>query len=161
VILDEAHQLPDTATLFFGEQVTAGQLAELARDAEVAARAGAREVTGLPDAAAHIGPAIRKLRLVLGDVPGKLAQRVAADRDGFTTELDALAAALDRLTAELALTAERSEDLDNCARRATEAAATLDRWIHGLREDVDVADTDTPAWIRWVDVTAHGCQRHA
>jgi len=161
VILDEAHQLPDTATLFFGEQVTAGQLAELARDAEVAARAGAREVTGLPDAAAHIGPAIRKLRLVLGDVPGKLAQRVAADRDGFTTELDALAAALDRLTAELALTAERSEDLDNCARRATEAAATLDRWIHGLREDVDVADTDTPAWIRWVDVTAQGWQLHA
>jgi len=42
VILDEAHQLPDTATLFFGEQVTAGQLAELARDAEVAAHAGAR-----------------------------------------------------------------------------------------------------------------------
>ena len=40
VILDEAHQLPDTATLFFGEQVTAGQLAELARDAEVAARTG-------------------------------------------------------------------------------------------------------------------------
>ena len=33
VILDEAHQLPDTATLFFGEQTTAGQLAELARDA--------------------------------------------------------------------------------------------------------------------------------
>src|SRR5207244_2646189 len=31
VILDEAHQLPDTATLFFGEQTTAGQLAELAR----------------------------------------------------------------------------------------------------------------------------------
>ena len=44
VILDEAHQLPDTATLFFGEQLTRGQLAELARDAEVAARTGAREV---------------------------------------------------------------------------------------------------------------------
>src|SRR5207248_507401 len=34
VILDEAHQLPDTATLFFGEEVTAGQLGELARQAE-------------------------------------------------------------------------------------------------------------------------------
>ena len=46
LILDEAHQLPDTATLFFGEQLSAGQLAELARDAEVAARTGAREVDG-------------------------------------------------------------------------------------------------------------------
>jgi ATP-dependent DNA helicase DinG len=161
VILDEAHQLPDTATLFFGEQVSAGQLAELARDAEVAARAGAREVTGLPDAAADIGPAIRRLRLTLGDAPGKLAQRVAAERGGFTAELDALAAALDRLTAELALTAERSEELDNCARRATEAAATLGRWIHGLNEDADAADDGVPAWIRWVDVTAQGWQLHA
>ena len=161
VILDEAHQLPDTATLFFGAQVSAGQLAELARDVEVAARAGAREVTGLPDAAADIGPAIRRLRLTLGDLPGKLAQRMATERSGFAVELDALAAALDRLTAELALTAERSEELDNCARRATEAAATLGRWIHGTSEDADAADNDAAAWIRWVDVTAQGWQLHA
>ena len=74
VILDEAHQLPDTATLFFGEQVAAGALAELARDAEVAARTGAREVPDLPAAAADLGPAIRKLRLALGEGAGKLAQ---------------------------------------------------------------------------------------
>jgi len=161
VILDEAHQLPDTATLFFGEQVSAGQLAELARDAEVAAHAGAREMPALPDAAAGIGPAIRKLRLTLGDTPGKLAQRAAASREGFTTELDALAAALDRLDAELALTAERSEDLDNCARRATEAAAALARWRDGLAAVTTDADPEEPAWIRWIDVTAQGWQLHA
>ncbi|MCL4762153.1 MAG: ATP-dependent DNA helicase, partial [Burkholderiales bacterium] len=63
VILDEAHQLPDTATLFFGEQVAAGQLADLARDAEVAARSALRDVPDLPDAAAGLQPAIRRLRL--------------------------------------------------------------------------------------------------
>ena len=161
VILDEAHQLPDTATLFFGEQVTAGQLAELARDAEVAARTGAREVPDLPDAAADIAPAIRRLRLVLGDTPGKLAQRAAAERDGFTPELEALAVALDRLAAELALTAERSEELAACARRATEAEVTLARWRDGLRDDPPDTGADAPAWIRWVDVTAQGWQLHA
>jgi ATP-dependent DNA helicase DinG len=161
VILDEAHQLPDTATLFFGEQVTAGQLAELARDAEVAGRASARDVTGLPDAAADIGPAIRRLRLALGDTPGKLAQRAAAEREGFTTELAALAAGLDRLTAELALTAERSEDLGNCARRAIEAGAALTRWCHGLQGNSADDSVDAPAWIRWVDVTTQGWQLHA
>ncbi len=83
VVLDEAHQLPDTATLFFGEQLTAGQLAELARDAEVAARTGAREVAELPDAASGVGPAIRKLRLALGETPGKLAQRDAGAQGGL------------------------------------------------------------------------------
>src|SRR5260221_1056979 len=50
VILDEAHQLPDTATLFFGEQVGAGQLSELARDAEIVSRTSPREVPDLPAA---------------------------------------------------------------------------------------------------------------
>ena len=32
VVLDEAHQLPDTATAFFGETVSTGQIIELCRD---------------------------------------------------------------------------------------------------------------------------------
>jgi ATP-dependent DNA helicase DinG len=160
IILDEAHQLPDTATLFFGAQVGAGQLADLARDAEVAARTTAREVTGLPEAAADIGPAIRKLRLALGDEPGKLAQAVANARPGFTTALDGLAAALDRLATELGQHAERGEELDACARRATDALSLLARW-----RGVDAANaTDrngNEQWIRWVDVTPSGWQLHA
>ncbi len=55
VILDEAHQLPDTATLFFGQQVTAGQLGGT----------GARR----RDRGAHDGP--RRARPArCGDRPG-------------------------------------------------------------------------------------------
>jgi ATP-dependent DNA helicase DinG len=161
VVLDEAHQLPDTATLFFGEQLTAGQLAELARDAEVAARTGAREVAELPDAASGLGPAVRKLRLALGEVPGKLAQRVAADREGFGEALDELTAALDRLATELGLFAERSEEIAHCAQRATEAAAQLARWRQGIAGDVPGDGAAGAAWIRWVDVTPGGWQLHA
>ena len=156
VILDEAHQLPDTATLFFGEQLTAGQLADLARDAEVAARTGAREVAELPDAAAALVPALRTLRLALGDAPAKLGRDGAVARDGVADALGGLAAALDRLATELALFAERSEDLGNCARRATEAATRLARW----RSDGDESEGGG-AWIRWVDVTPQGWQLHA
>jgi ATP-dependent DNA helicase DinG len=160
VVLDEAHQLPDTATLFFGEQLTAGQLAELARDAEVAARTGAREVAELPDAASGVGPAIRKLRLVLGETPGKLAQRVAVAREGFVEAIDELAAALACLATELALFAERSEDIGSCAQRAADAVAKLERWRGGLA-DAPQGDARQAAWIRWVDVTQTGWQLHA
>jgi len=127
LILDEAHQLPDTATLFFGEELTSGQLAELARDAEVAARAGAREVAELPEASAGIAPATRRLRLALGDIPTKITQRVAAGKEGFGAALDELTAALDRLATELGLFAERNEDIANCAERARAATAQLAR----------------------------------
>ena len=49
VICDEAHQLPDTATMFFGEQVTAGQLLELARDANAEAGKHAVDAQALPN----------------------------------------------------------------------------------------------------------------
>ena len=160
VVLDEAHQLPDTATLFFGEQLTAGQLAELARDSEVAARTGAREVAELPDAASGVGPAIRKLRLALGEAPGKLAQRVAAASEGFVDAIDGLAAALDRLATELALFAERSEDIGSCAERAADASARLARWRGGPADAIQ-SDAREAAWIRWVDVTQTGWQLHA
>jgi ATP-dependent DNA helicase DinG len=132
VILDEAHQLPDTATLFFGEQISGGQLADLARDAEVAARSAARDVPELPDAAADITPALRKLRLAAGDAIGKFAQDVAAARPGFLDALSALAAAVDRLASEMQRYAERSDEIAQVARRAEEIAGRLARWQAGL-----------------------------
>ena len=161
IVLDEAHQLPDTATLFFGEQLTAGQLNELARDAEVAARAGARDVVDLPDAASGVGPAIRKLRLALGEAPGKLAQRDATAKPGFVDALDELTAALDRLATEIGLFAERSEDIAHCATRAAGAVAQLARWRAGLVDRAPAEGVDEPAWIRWVDVTQSGWQLQA
>ena len=156
VILDEAHQLPDTATLFFGEQVTSGQLADLARDAEVAARTAARDVPELPDAAVDLVPAVRKLRLAAGDATGKFAQDVIAQRPGFIDALAALGAALDRLATEMQLFAERSEDLAQIARRADDMAARLSRWQSGIR-----GTDDDSVWIRWIDVSTQGFQLHA
>ncbi|MEO8305293.1 MAG: ATP-dependent DNA helicase, partial [Betaproteobacteria bacterium] len=161
IVLDEAHQLPDTATLFFGEQLTAGQLAELARDAEVAARTGAREVADLPDAASGVGPAIRKLRMALGETPGKISQRDAVAKEGFADALDELTAALDRLSTELALFAERSEDIANSAARAADAVARLARWRAGLEVPAPDETESGTAWIRWVDVTQSGWQLQA
>jgi ATP-dependent DNA helicase DinG len=151
--VSDGHQLPDTATLFFGERLTAGQLAELARDAEVAVRTGAREMARLSDAASAVNPAIRKLRLALGETAAKIAHAAVLAREGFTTALDELAAALDQLTTGLGLVAERSEEIANCAQRAALAAQALDRWRTGLGA--------MKARIRWVDVSAAGWQLHA
>jgi ATP-dependent DNA helicase DinG len=157
VILDEAHQLPDTATLFFGEQTTSGQLSDLARDAEAALRSGARDVPGLPDAAADLVPAVKRVRLVLGAAGGKLPREVALARGEVADALDALVVAADRLGAGLAAVAERSEDLASLAARADDVARRLARWRHAESAPED----DGEAYIRWADVTPHGFQLHA
>lgn len=151
VILDEAHQLPETATLFFGEELTGGTLAELARDAEVEALRAARDYAALPDAAQRLAQALRRMRLAAGEVPGKWPRAEAMRRAGFEQGLDGVASALDTLAGELAAQAERSDELAQCANRAAEAARRLKRW-HAR---------DDPAWVRWLEVGASSWQLRA
>jgi ATP-dependent DNA helicase DinG len=151
VILDEAHQLPDTATLFFGEELSAGQLSELARDAELEGLRTARDYAPLPEAAQGVVQALRRVRLAAGEAPGKSPRAEALRRPDFSDALVALAAALELLATELSRQAERSDPLALCAQRTTDAAARLARWRDG----------DDPDWIRWVDVTTRGWQLHA
>jgi ATP-dependent DNA helicase DinG len=159
VILDEAHQLPDTATLFFGEEISAGSLSELARDAEMEGLRSARDYTPLPDAAQGLMQALRRFRLDMGDVPGKWLQSTVAQRPEFAAALDALGDALAALARELARQAERSDELAQYAGRAADSMARLSRWREGLRgrEDTSV-DTE---WIRWLEVSTHGWQLRA
>jgi ATP-dependent DNA helicase DinG len=111
----------------------------------------ARDYAALPDAARGLALAIRRLRLAAGEAQGKRTQVEALRHPDFAAALDALAAALAALASEVATQSERSDELAQCARRATEAATRLERWQK--RDDAD--------WIRWLDVTPHGWQLHA
>jgi len=73
VVLDEAHQLPDTATLFFGEGATAEQVAELARDSEIEALKAARDY-------ARSGAASRPLTTAVAPQRRRRARQVAPSR---------------------------------------------------------------------------------
>ena len=63
VIFDEAHQLPETARLFFGETVSSAQLIELARDARMELRAAGGASPELDRIASKLDKAARDLRL--------------------------------------------------------------------------------------------------
>ena len=59
--------------------------------------------------------------------------------------------------------AERSEELEACARRAAEAVSLLSRWRSTDKEAAVAGegDDEETRWIRWVDITAAGWQLHA
>jgi ATP-dependent DNA helicase DinG len=151
LILDEAHQLPDTATLFFGEELAAGSLSELARAAELEGLRAARDYPALPEAARQLTNAVPRVRLAAGEVPGKWPRSDAMRRPELERELDRLAIGLAALGRELGLQAQRSEELAQCALRAADAAQRLARW----------RDREDPAWVRWIEVSAHGWQLRA
>jgi ATP-dependent DNA helicase DinG len=151
VIFDEAHQLPETASLFFGESVSTSQLLDLGRDSRAEGLASARDFTALPEAAAALEKAARDFRLAAGNDAQRQPAHAALRRREFA---DALAQAADRL-AELeellASQAERSAGLANCASRAAEIAGRIGRW----REE------EADGMVRWVETYTQSLQLNA
>jgi ATP-dependent DNA helicase DinG len=167
VIFDEAHALPDTASMFFGESISTSQLIELARDARAEALAAAREHAPLPAAASALDKAARDLRLSVREDAGRLTLRALRERGSFLPALDALLAALGRLRDELDGQAERAEGLQKCAERSHELHERIERW----RAQADpgaagttaegLPDADAAGWVLWGETFAQSLQLHA
>jgi len=150
VILDEAHQLPDTATAFFGETVSTGQVLDLCRDALTAALAEARDVPDLPDFTRRTDRAARDLRLALVGSEARFTAAAAGDNAPFQAARATLQRALHDLATAFDALAERGEGLAHCARRAAELATRLDRWSDSPEED----------FVRWGEAYAHAVVLH-
>ena len=128
VIFDEAHQLPETASLFFGDSVSTAQVLELARDTRSETVSGARDCIALIDHTRNLEKAARDLRLVFGNESARLSAAQASEREHFDAQVEALEKALADFQAVLDTQAQRSEGLANCLRRSEEMAERLASW---------------------------------
>jgi len=151
IIFDEAHQLPETASLFFGQTVSSSQLTELARDARMEGIAAAREYAPLQDAAQALDKAARDLRLAFHDDSGRFPFNALAQNREFEPALNAVCTRLEALQAELETQAERSEGLEKCRLRAWTLNEQLTRW----------RDHDDPDTVRWVELFSHALHLNA
>ena len=151
VIFDEAHQLPETATLFFGQSVSTAQLVELARDTRIEAAVGAKDFAALPDAAAAMERAARDLRLTISQEVGRQPAKALEDRADFQDALNTLSAKLGALTTLLEFQADRSEGLANCLRRGEELAQRIEQWREAPEGDT----------VRWIELFHTSLQLNA
>ena len=152
VIFDEAHQLPETASLFFGESVSTSQLLELARDAESESILGAKDFVALPDSIALMEKAARDLRLTIEGDNTRLTLAAVSMNPKFGIALDHLLERLEELSSLLESQSERSEGLENCWQRTREIAIQIKHWR-------DKAESE--GFVRWLEVFSHALQLNA
>jgi ATP-dependent DNA helicase DinG len=155
VIFDEAHQLPETASLFFGNNVSTSQVLDLTRDAKVEGLAGARDCLDLPKVCGVVEKAAKDLRLTLPVEPARFSLAQLEERSGFDNNLVGLIRELDVLAALLETQAQRSEGLENCWRRAAELVAMLRRWQNVGKDGVD------KDYVCWGETYTHSLQLNA
>lgn len=151
VIFDEAHQLPETATMFFGESVSSAQVIELARDTRNEALSGAADCRELIERTRKVEKAARDWRLSIKDENARISLEQLDRHSGFMPAVKSLADTLSGFGELLATQAERSEGLTNCQRRLTEMMTRLRGWI----------SPDTSDVVRWAEVFTQSILVHS
>ncbi len=171
IIFDEAHQLPETATLFFGETLSTSQFLELARDCVAEGLSHARDAVEWVKLGAALERAARDVRLAFKEDSLRVSITQLPVDHPLYDSLDALQTELGALATALAGQAERAESLGACLRRARELQGVLAGWTapaaapsrdarkaEAQGEEGEQADADEK--VRWVEVFSHTVQLH-
>ena len=148
VIFDEAHQLPETASLFFGESISTSQLLDLARDARLEAATSANDFAALPTSTDALDKAARDLRLVFKQGEGRMPANATDSLVGFADALLAVTEKLAHLNGLLESQAQRSEGLEKCWQRGVELLLKIKQW----------GDKEQEGFVRWLEVFHHSIQ---
>ncbi|HEY4351460.1 MAG TPA: ATP-dependent DNA helicase [Paraburkholderia sp.] len=170
IVFDEAHQLPETATLFFGETLSTAQLLELARDSVAEGLSNARDAVDWVKLGAALERATRDVRLTFKEDSLRVSvSQLSGDHPLFAA-LDAVQVELDALTTALAGQAERAESIGACVRRARELQDLLAGWtVTAAPEASESASRDAEEKgaqaepnekVRWIEVFSHTVQLH-
>ncbi|MGX8882175.1 ATP-dependent DNA helicase [Methylovorus sp. SPW-M1] len=151
VIFDEAHQLPEVAGLFFGEDVSTSQLMELARDAHAEYITTAKDCTALPEATAALEKAVRDFRLVFSFEGSRMPVQKAQALKNFDSAYATMQEKLNVLAQVLESQAERDPAIENCWQRGLALQQKLQAW----------QKADNANLVRWVEVFSQSVQLHA
>jgi ATP-dependent DNA helicase DinG len=151
VIFDEAHQLPDVAGLFFGEDVSSSQLIELARDCTAAHLSLAKDCIELGESIPLLEKACKDFRLVFAYEGSRMPVQKALALKGFQDAFDHMKKRLEALAAVLETQAARDPLLEKCWQRSMDLSNLLHRWISAENDNL----------VRWVEVFTQSVQLHA
>ncbi len=159
IIFDEAHQLPETATLFFGDTVSTSQVLELCRDVLAEGLSQARDGADWATVVLPVERAARDLRLAFPQDVVRLAVNQIAPSSTFFPGLDKLKEELQAMIATLETLAERAETLEQCRVRAIELAAKLAGW--NAARDAKASNQDAEQErVQWVEAFSSSLQLH-
>ncbi|MGH8457105.1 MAG: ATP-dependent DNA helicase [Stenotrophobium sp.] len=150
IVIDEAHQLPELATGFFGNRVSTRQLQELAKDTRMEADKSG-DMPDLEQAAADLAQKTALLETAFGAIQNRVTLEAFRVRPGAAEALAETQAALGALFAEIRPFEERSAELAACVERAANLCERLDLILQPAHPD----------FVLWLEPSGRGGSLHA
>lgn len=127
MIFDEAHQLPDLACQYFGEQLSSRQLFDLAKEINLCYRTEVKDMSQLQQCADKLQKSVQDLRIVISQKNNKGNLRDLFAKANVKQELSFLFDAFTFCEEVLSLAIGRSSILDNCLDRVKQYHDLLKR----------------------------------
>ncbi len=124
-IVDEAHQLPEVASNFFGTTVSGRQLLELVRDTESEYVKEAGDLKEIPQQAAKLGKQVRDFRLAFGIDVRRAAWSEVINDERISSALKRVREELETLAGLLEAVQGRGKGLDSCLARCEQLEVDL------------------------------------
>ncbi len=149
-IFDEAHQLPDIASQYFGQSVSSRQIQDLAKDIEIAYRTEAKDMRQLQKVGEKLVQSSMDLRIVLGDSGYRGNWREAMASPSILREVERVKDSLEFAIDVLKIALGRSQLLDTAFERANLIKGRIDR----------VCDVSITGYSYWFDTTPRHFSLH-
>ncbi len=142
VIIDEAHQLADTASNFLGITLGSKQLNDLSQDTLMEYFKDATDIPALRTACEDMDHEIKDLRLAFGMELKRGDWQDIANNPKLIGGIQSVKEQLQRLTEQLKLASVKTKALESCYKRAEEITGQLDL----------ILDDRSGKWIRWYEI---------
>ncbi|MDW6016525.1 ATP-dependent DNA helicase [Vibrio plantisponsor] len=149
-IFDEAHQLPDIASQYFGQSVSSRQIQDLAKDIEIAYRTEAKDMRQLQKVGDKLVQSAADLRIVLGDSGHRGNWREAMASPSIAREIERVKDSLNFAIEVLKIALGRSQLLDAAFERANLLKGRIER----------VCDVSITGYSYWFDTTPRHFSLH-
>jgi ATP-dependent DNA helicase DinG len=127
MIFDEAHQLPDLACHYFGQQLSSRQLFDLPKEINLCYRTEVKDMSQLQQCADKLQKCTQDLRIAINQQSPKGNLRFLFNQEAIKKELTYLLDALSFCHEVLLLAVGRSSTLDNCLERINQYNTLLKR----------------------------------
>jgi ATP-dependent DNA helicase DinG len=141
VIIDEAHQLADTASNFLGITVSAKQMNDLAKDALMEYFKDATDMPALRTACEDLEHEVKDMRLAFGIELKRGDWQDIENNPKIAASLAAVKDQLQRLADQLELASVKTKGLESCFKRADELVQQLKI----------ILEDNSGKWIRWYE----------
>jgi ATP-dependent DNA helicase DinG len=141
VIIDEAHQLADTASNFLGTTVSAKQLNDLAKDSLMEYFKDATDIPALRTACEDLEHEVKDMRLAFGIELKRGDWQDIENNPKISASLTAVKDQLQRLTDQLELASVKTKGLESCFKRADDLVQQLKI----------IVEDNSGKWIRWYE----------